>query len=144
MTVAEAYKWQFKPRFRRHAFGWKSQPAITRIKEAVSEIKKVAKKDAVLAGEGAVCFFERVSPAIEHVDGSSGSIGSAVNYAIETLVPVIAGAPTEEKVRRKWLTRLMEAIEADNIPYLETLADSKLVRRLTTYEDVWSTHNTRR
>jgi len=121
-TVAEVYKWQFKPRFRRHAFGWKSQPAITRIKEAVSEIKKVEKKDTVLAGEGAVCLLERISPAIEQVDGSSGSIGSAVNYAIETLVPIIASAPAEEKLRRKWLARLMDAIEADEIPYLETLS----------------------
>jgi hypothetical protein len=40
---ADAHKWEFKPRFRRHAFGWKSQPAITRIKQAVAEIKKVAK-----------------------------------------------------------------------------------------------------
>jgi hypothetical protein len=74
-------------------------------------------------GEGAVCFLERVSAAIEHVDGSSGSIGSAVNNAIETLVPLIAAAPADDKVRGKWLTRLMEAIEADDIPYLETLAD---------------------
>lgn len=96
LTVVEAYKWQFKPRFRLHAFGWKSQPAITRIKEAVSEIKKVAKKDPLLAAEGAVCFLERVSPAIEQVDGSSGSIGTAVNYSIESLVPIIAS-----DIRRK-------------------------------------------
>ena len=38
-----ARKWEFKARFRRHAFGWKSQPAITCIKQAVAEIKKVAK-----------------------------------------------------------------------------------------------------
>jgi len=36
---AEPHKWEFKARFRRHAFGWKSQPAITRIKQAVAEIK---------------------------------------------------------------------------------------------------------
>ena len=35
------HKWEFKPRFRRHAFGWRSQPAITRIKQAVTEVKKV-------------------------------------------------------------------------------------------------------
>lgn len=121
--MSEAYKWQFKPRFRRNAFGWKSQPAVARIKEAVAEIKKVAKKDPVLAGEGAVSLLERISPAIEHVDGSSGSIGTAVNNAIETLVPLIANAPAEEKTRRKWLSRLMEAIHADEIPYLETLTD---------------------
>ena len=28
MAKAEAHKWEFKPRFRRNAFGWKSQPAI--------------------------------------------------------------------------------------------------------------------
>ncbi len=53
-TDSEVYRWEFKPRFRRHAFGWRSQPAIQRIKEAVSEIKKVARRDPVLGGEGAV------------------------------------------------------------------------------------------
>jgi hypothetical protein len=37
-------------RFRRHAFGWKSQPAVPRVKQAVAEIKKIAKTDPVLAG----------------------------------------------------------------------------------------------
>lgn len=50
----EKHKWEFKARFRRHAFGWRSQPAMMRVKEAVTEIKKVAKKDPVLAAEGAV------------------------------------------------------------------------------------------
>ena len=45
---------------RRSAFGWRSQAAITRIKEAVAEIKKVAKKDPVLATEGAVLFLEKI------------------------------------------------------------------------------------
>ena len=42
---AEAHKWEFKARFRRRGFGWKSQPAITRIKQAVTEIKKIAKNE---------------------------------------------------------------------------------------------------
>ncbi len=54
MAKAPAHKWSFRARFRRHAYGWKSQPAIKRIKEAASEIKKVAKKDPLLAAEGAV------------------------------------------------------------------------------------------
>jgi hypothetical protein len=33
----------------------------------------------VLAAEGAVLFLEKLAPAIEGVDSSSGSIGSAVN-----------------------------------------------------------------
>ena len=53
-TGSTTHKWQFKARFRRHAFGWKSQPAIKRVKEAVSEIKKVARKDKMLAMEVAI------------------------------------------------------------------------------------------
>jgi len=36
----KAYKWTFKARFRRHAFGWRSKPAIQRVKQAVSEINR--------------------------------------------------------------------------------------------------------
>ncbi len=117
------HDWQFKARFRRRAFGWRSQPAITRVKEAVSEIRKVARKDPVLAAEGAVTFLERVSPALEQVDSSSGAIGTAVNHAIDALVGVIAAAPTDVATRDAWLERLFEALQADQIPYIESLGD---------------------
>lgn len=123
MPGTTPHKWTFKPRFRRHAFGWRSQPAIARIKEAVAEIRKVAARDRVLAAEGAVVFLERVSPAIEQVDGSSGSIGTAVNNAVAALVPIIAGAPAADEVRRRWLERLFEAHAADQMPYIERLAE---------------------
>lgn len=123
MTRADAHKWEFKARFRRHAFGWKSQPAITRIKEAVNEIKRVAKADPVLGAEGAVVFLERVSPAIEQVDSSSGAISTAVSNAIATLVPIIVAAPVSRADREAWLERLWEACELDDIPYLESLGD---------------------
>jgi hypothetical protein len=117
------HKWEFKARFRRHAFGWKSQPAIQRVKQAVSEIKKVARTDPVLAADGAVTFLERVSPALENVDSSSGSIGAAVNAAIAEIVPLIAEAPSDAATRAAWLERLWEAHAADQIPYIERLAD---------------------
>jgi hypothetical protein len=117
------HTWEFKARFRRRAFGWKSQPAITRIKEAVKEIVKVARTEPVVAAEGAVVFLERLSPAIEQVDSSSGSIGTAVNHAIAQLVPIIASAPVDEQTRDSWLERLYEAHAADDIPYIELLAD---------------------
>ena len=120
---AEAHQWEFRARFRRHAFGWKSQPAITRVKQAVAEIKKIAKKEPVLAAEGAITFLERVSPALEHVDSSSGSIGAMVSNAIGELVPIIANAPVDAKTRDAWLERLFEAHRADQIPYIERLAD---------------------
>lgn len=118
-----AHPWAFRARFRRGAFGWKSQPAISRVREAVSEIKKVAKKDPVVAAEGAVLFLERVSPALEHVDSSSGAIGSAVNHAIVELAAVIARAPANATTREAWLERLYEAHAADQIPYIESVAD---------------------
>ncbi len=118
-----AYKWEFRSRFRRHAFGWKSQPAIQRVKQAIAEIKKVARKDPVLGAEGAVAFIERVSPALEQVDSSSGAIGTAVNHALADLVPIIATAPVDATVRDAWLERLFEALQADAIPYLEGLGD---------------------
>jgi hypothetical protein len=118
-----AHTWAFRARFRRDAFGWKSQPAITRIREAVAEIRKVAKSDPLLGAEGAVLFLERVSPALSHVDGSSGSIGSAVNRAIADLVPILVGAPADVATREAWLTRLYEAHAADQIPYIEILGE---------------------
>ncbi|MFU8858523.1 MAG: hypothetical protein ACNA8S_16145 [Deferrisomatales bacterium] len=121
--MPESFKWQFAARFRRRAFGWKSQPAIQRVKEAVSEIKAVARRDPLLAAEGAVLFLEKVSPALEQVDSSSGAIGTAVNKAIETLVPLIAHAPADARTREAWLERLWEAYQADQMPYIERLGE---------------------
>jgi hypothetical protein len=117
------HKWEFKTRFRRGAFRWKSEPAITRIKQAISEIKKVARMDKTLAAEGGVIFLERLSPAIEQVDSSSGRIGTAVCEAIEELVSIIGSADVEAEKREKWLERLWQAMIDDETPYIETLGD---------------------
>jgi hypothetical protein len=117
------HKWTFAPRFRRQAFGWRSQPAIGRIREAVSEIKKTARKDPILGAEGAVLFIERVSPAIENVDGSSGAIGTSVRNAIAELAPIVARAPADDALRDRWLELLWRAVEADHMPYIESLQD---------------------
>ena len=119
-----AYKWQFAPRFRSHAFGWRSDKPIQRIKEALSEIKRMAKQDPALAASGAVLFLEKISPALEQVDSSSGAIGASVNRAIDSLVPLIAKAPVAPSVRQQWLQRLWLALQADAIPYIEALGDA--------------------
>lgn len=120
--MATTDKWQFAARFRRNAFGWQSQPPIQRIKEALAEIKLVARKEPVLAAEGAVLFLEKLAPAIAQVDSSSGSLGSAVSRAIETLAPIIAQADASAAARQKWLDRLWEAFQNDDIPYLSAMA----------------------
>ena len=121
--MRSAHKWQFAPRFRRHAFGWRSDTPIQRIKEALAEIKQVARKDPVLAAEGAVTLLEKLSPALAQVDSSSGALGSAVNKAIDTLVPLIVKADVEPKLRQRWLNRLWQALQDDEIPYLDLLGD---------------------
>ena len=117
-------KWQFAARFRRHAFGWKSDTPIQRIKEALFEIKRVAKRDPVLAAEGAVTLLEKLSPALEQVDSSSGALGSAVNRAIDALMPIIAKPEVDRPIRQRWLERLWDALQEDGIPYIEILGDS--------------------
>lgn len=117
------HKWQFSSRFRLHAFGWRSDTPIQRIKEAISEIKQVARKEPVLAAEGAVKFLEKLSPALEQVDSSSGAIGTAVNNAINILVPIISKAEVDAEVRQCWLERLWSAMQDDDIPYIENLGD---------------------
>ena len=117
------YKWQFAPRFRRNAFGWRSDTPIQRIKEALAEIRLVARKQPVLAAEGAIVLLEKLSPALMNVDSSSGALGSMVNRAIETLVPILIQADVDTATRQRWLDRLWEAVEQDEMPYIEVLAD---------------------
>lgn len=118
-----AHKWQFASRFRRHSFGWRSDTPVQRIKEAITEIKQVARKEPVLAAEGAITLLEKLSPALEQVDSSSGALGSAVNKAIDTLVPIIVKADVEPKLRQRWLERLWQALQDDEMPYIEVLGD---------------------
>lgn len=116
--------WIFKPRFRSQAYGWKgSSLASKRLKEAVSEIKKVARTDAVTAADGAVSLFERFWPALEHIDTSSGALGGAVNWTQEELLPLVIAAPADRKTRDKWLDRLWQAIQDDGVDYLCVVQD---------------------
>lgn len=122
-TRSSAHKWQFTSRFRRHGFGWRSDLPIKRIKEALKEIKQLTRKEPVVAAEGAIILLEKLSPALEQVDSSSGALGSAVNKAIEVLVPLIAKADVDAKLRQRWLERLWQALEDDDMPYIELLGD---------------------
>lgn len=117
------HAWAFAQRFRRGGFGWRSEPAIARIKEAIAEIKAASRKKPLLAAEGAVLFLQKLSPALQNIDSSSGAIGTAVNRAIDALAPIIAKAPADVPTRRKWLEQLYQAHADDAIPYIESLAD---------------------
>jgi len=118
------HKWAFPARFRAGAYSWKaSRLACQRLREAVSEIKKVAKKDPLIGAEGAVRLMEKLWPALEHVDSSSGALGSAVNKTLGDLIPIVIDAPADEKTRNSWLDRLWQAMEDDGVDYLSPVGD---------------------
>lgn len=118
------HKWTFTTRFRARAYGWRSSKlACQRLREAVSEIKKVARKDPVLGAEGAVKLMEKLWPALEHVDSSSGALGTAVARAMDVLVQIVIDAPADPKRRAKWLDRLWQAHQDDGVSYLQELGD---------------------
>lgn len=113
------YSWKFKPKMRARSYGWQgTQKATARLKEAVSEIKAVARKDPILAGDGVVCLMERIWPAFEHTDTSSGALGGAIYRTLNVLIPILVKAPADQRTRAKWLKRLTRAIEEDGVDYL--------------------------
>lgn len=65
----------------------------------------------------------KLSPALEHVDSSSGALGGAARSAVEALVPVVAQAPADAATRERWLEQMFEAIQNDDPSYLESLDD---------------------
>ena len=77
----------------------------------------------MLAAEGAVRLIEKLWPALEHVDSSSGALGSAVNKTLDDLIPLIINALAEAKTRNKWLERLWQAMEDDGVDYLGPVGD---------------------
>jgi hypothetical protein len=87
------YTWGFRPRFRANAFGWKaSKLASQRLKEALNEIKAVARVDPLIAADGAIVLMEKIWLALAHVDSSSGALGNAVNKTVHELVDIVVAA----------------------------------------------------
>jgi hypothetical protein len=123
-SVTASHRWAFKSSFRPRAFGWRSSAlAGRRLKEAVSEIKAVAKFDRVLAADGVVALMERLWPALEHIDTSSGALGNAVNRALDELIPLLIAAPADVARRAAWLERLFQAVMDDGVQYLVPVED---------------------
>ncbi len=58
LSMTAEHTWAFESRLRARAFGWRSSHlACQRLKEAVTEIKKAARTDPVMAGEGVVSLI---------------------------------------------------------------------------------------
>ncbi len=119
------HKWKFTAHFRSGAYGWKGTALATkRMKEAMTEIKKVARSDSALAGQGAVELLCSLYPACEHIDGSSGSLGTALNRTVTALVPILIQADWDMNTRGRWLENLYEAVCNDGWSILSEVEDS--------------------
>ena len=124
MAKAARGSWAFKAGMRARSYGWRgSQKAIARLKGAVSEIKAVRRRDPVAAGEGVVSLAERIWPAFEQIDTSTGALGSAVNRTLESLIPILIAAPADEEIRAEWLERVYDAINEDGVQYLFPISE---------------------
>lgn len=122
--MAELPKWQFKTKFRANAYGWRgSKLAISRLKEAVREIRMAAKSDPVAAGDGCVTLMERIWHAFQHIDTSSGALGTAVHRTLEDLIPLLIAAPAGRDTKARWLERLYEAVQNDGVDYLSPVQE---------------------
>ena len=117
--MTNGYRWAFKARFRARAYGWRgSALAGKRLKEAVREINFVAKSDRVVAAEGCVSLMERLWPALQGIDTSSGALGGAVYRTLDELIPILISAPADVMTRSAWLERLFQAVMDDGVQCL--------------------------
>ncbi len=124
MAGKASHKWAFKPGMRAGAFSWRSSAkAIERLRSASAEIRAIARTDPVTAAEGVIALAQRIWPAFEHIDTSSGALGSAVSRTLEDLLPILIEAPADEKARAKWLEHLREAIVYDGVDYLAPISN---------------------
>ncbi len=118
------HKWTFKSYFRKEAYGWNgTAKASKRMKEAISEIKKVAKTDSSLAGEGVIELYSRLYPALMHIDSSSGALGTALHNTVGQLIPILITADWDMNTRGKWLEKLCEAIQDEGWGIFDDLRD---------------------
>ena len=119
-----SHPWSFRQRLRTRAFGWRgSKLAIERLKEALGEIKTVARDDPETAAEGAVLLMERLWPALQAVDSSSGALGTATNKTVHELIEILLAAPAEGARLERRLDRLWTAIEEDGVDFLSEVRD---------------------
>ena len=154
MMAKATHKWAFKSTMRAGAYNWKSSSkAIERLKLASSEIRAVARVDPLTSAEGVIALAQRIWPAFEHIDTSSGALGTAVRRTLDEVIPVLIAAPADERTRTKWLEQLREAILDDGVDYLAPIADQfgKIAaypvlmnehadRDLNLIHNVWSDH----
>jgi len=93
------------------------------LKEAASEIRKVGRGDPVLAAEGAIKLIEKLWPALQQIDTSSGLLGGGVSRAVHEVIQYPIEAQVDLRTREKWLERLWAAFQEDGVDYTIEVSD---------------------
>lgn len=120
---SQQHQWIFRNRLYQHAVGSRLIQGLKKVDLGIAEIKKIATKDPILAADGAVLFFQRISPALENADVTDPAVTAIVAKAIKQLVPIIGRAEATGKQRKWWLKKLFEAHQRDRGLVLESLTD---------------------
>jgi hypothetical protein len=85
--MAKKHKWAFVARFRAGAYGWRgSALASKRLKEAITEIKKFVRTDAVLAADGVVNFAAESANAGTLARAARDFVKSNPEWALQVAV----------------------------------------------------------
>ena len=93
--MTNGYRWAFKARFRARAYGQDLALPENGSRRQSARSDFVAKSDRVVAAEGCVSLMERLWPALQGIDTSSGALGGAVSGALDELIPILISAPAD-------------------------------------------------
>ena len=63
--------------------------------------------------------MERIWPAFQSIDTSSGALGAAVARTLNELIPTLIEAPADRATRAGWLERLFEATSGSATPSIQ-------------------------
>jgi hypothetical protein len=119
-----SHPWGFRQRLRNRAFGWRSSKlAIERLKDALGEIKTVARTEPETAAEGAILLMKRLWPAPQGSDSSSGALGTATTKTVHEPIEILLAALAEGARLECQLDRLWTASEEDGVDTLCEVRD---------------------
>jgi hypothetical protein len=77
----------------------------------------------VLVAEGAILVLERIWPAFQAVDTSSGSLGHAVGKTVHELMDLLLSVSADDPPWEHWRERLWTAVEEDGVDYLSEVVE---------------------
>jgi hypothetical protein len=67
--------------------------------------------------------MEKLWPALEQIDSSSGALGTAVGKTVHALLDLLVTTPADAALRESWLTRLWTAMQEDGVDFLSEVGE---------------------